>query len=216
MCLFTGTMNDQWVHEVIEGRDSIIRRILRKKDPHVLATKHTTGVSVARIEYNQSQQLIPVNYDNHDEENDRGFISYYDEFHDRMIFVASGVVGSSQIFHEENAIQYVWNVINPCTNHEHSTYMSNSMKEWFVTNMMQVCLEMLDTEGNIALFCKGGRTRSPMYLIAYLVLFCNMPFEVAHQNIGKIMQQSRHQVLDRHYSLHEIIATLVDVTKHSL
>jgi hypothetical protein len=34
-------MDDKWVHEVIEGRDVIVRRILSVKDPHVLATKHS-------------------------------------------------------------------------------------------------------------------------------------------------------------------------------
>jgi hypothetical protein len=143
------------------------------------------------------------------EDNDPGYINFFDEFHDRKIFVTTKQVGKSQLFHEEHSINSIWNVISPCSNHEHSSYMSNHTKQWFVTNILHVCLQMFDTEGDIALFCNGGRSRSPMYLIAYMVLFCDVPFDVAHHRIDRLMAQSRNQVLDRHFSLHEIIAIIL-------
>jgi hypothetical protein len=200
-------MDAKWVYDVIEGRDQVVRRILSEKDPHVLATKHTNCDVVATIVYKRSEQHTPRIYAYGDE--DRGFIEFFDEFHDRKIFVATKEVGKSQIFHEDCSIKAVWNVISPCSNHEHSTNMSNHTKQWFVTNILHVCMQMFDTEGDIALFCKAGRSRSPMYLIAYMVLFCDMTFDVAHHKIDRLMQQSRSQVLDRHYSLHAIIAIII-------
>lgn len=115
------------------------------------------------------------------------------------------VSGTSKIFHDERDIKSIWNVINPCTNHEHSTNMSPRRKQWFVINMCQVCLQMFDTEGNIAIFCKSGRSRSPMYLVSYLLLFNDMTVDNALNHVGLLLRVARNEWVDRHYSLYDIV-----------
>lgn len=86
------------------------------------------------------------------------------------------------------------------------------MREWFVTNIQHVCLQMFNSKENIVIFCHSGRSRSPMYLVAYLVLFCNESLDTAMKLVEQLMQRDRHrQLLDRHCTLHEIVATIEEI-----
>ena len=128
-----------------------------------------------------------------------------------MIGVNVPITGTSKIFHEERDIKSIWNVISPCTNHEHSTNMSPHRKEWFVINMCQVCLQMFDTKGNIAIFCKNGRSRSPMYLVSYLLLFNDMTVDSAMKNVELLLRVTRNVLIDRHYTLYDIVVLVASI-----
>ena len=144
-------------------------------------------------------------------EDDCGFFSFYDQYRHRHIFVTSKEIGGSRLFHVEYDIQSIWNVINPCSNHEHSSDMTPHRKKWFVTNILRVCLQMFDTEGNIAIFCNTGRSRSPMYLVTYIMLFCDKTIDRAMFNVEELLSASRaNQELDRHCTLYEIISSIAD------
>ena len=58
-------------------------------------------------------------------------------------------------------------------------------------------LQINKTKGNICLSCKNGRTRSPMYLVAYLVLCYEMSVEEAYATVGSMLLLNRNQIIDR-------------------
>ena len=200
-------INSIMEHVVIECSDQILRRRLAKLHPEVLQKKYTREERVCSLVYK-----VREGWQYHDiDEEDCGYINFYDEARDRQIFVTSKLVGKSKLFHEEFDIQSYWNVISPCSNHEHSTDMTTHRKEWFLNNVTHVCLQMLDTEGNVAIFCNTGRSRSPMYLVAYLILFCDKTFPVAISHVEDLLLEGRNESLDRHCSLHEIIARVSEI-----
>ena len=146
-------------HEIIECSDQVIRRRLAFVDPTVLRNKHTNGEKVSGIEYN-GKQLEQELHDCYND--DRGYFSFYDQYRHRHIFVTSKEIGRTKSFHNQYDVQSLWDVIKPCSNHEHSSNMTPHRRKWFVTNMLHVCLQMFDTEGNILIFCNTGRSRSPI------------------------------------------------------
>ena len=58
-------------------------------------------------------------------------------------------------------------------------------------------LQINKTKGNICLSCKNGRTRSPVYLVAYLVLCYEISVEEAYATIGSMLLLNRNQIIDR-------------------
>jgi hypothetical protein len=197
---------------IIEGTDVKLERLLSQLDPLVLSTQYTNGVEVSSIVYNGKEDTIVLYHDGDDD--DKGFFDYYDEYHDRHIFVTEQDIGSSQSFHDDYEIQFIWNVIKPCSSHEHSSSMTKKRQQWFMTNIKNVCLQMFNTGGNIAIFCNSDDSNScnscsPMYLVAYLALFCHLSFEKAYHFVEIKMRASREQILDRHCPLYDVVAFLI-------
>ena len=79
--------------------------------------------------------------------------------------------------------------------------MTAKTKKWVLANMRFVALQIADTPGNIVLFCQNGRSRSPMYLVAYLVVSFSMQVNDAIAHITELLQFQRGQKLDRFNSL---------------
>ena len=123
----------------------------------------------------------------------------------RIIFVASKEVGLAKAFHVKKRIRAVFNVIKLCNNHEHHGMMTVGKKRWWVNNMKHVALKMFDVDGNVVLLCNHGRSRSPMYLVAYLVIIYGMEPSNALAMVSKILFESRRELLDRHECLVPII-----------
>jgi hypothetical protein len=49
-----------------------------------------------------------------------------------------------------------------------------------------------------------------MYVVAYLIIFCNETVKTAMKNIENIMHKERHEAMDRHSTLYEIIVTIAE------
>lgn len=196
-------------HRVIESSDVLVRRELSKVKYSVLKKKHSNRLEVATLKYNKYQR-VKVYHDCTNSE-DPGFTTFYDEFHDRHIYVTNKSVGKSQAFHNEYDIKYAWNVIHPESTHAHSTSMSPHLRKWFDVNIRLVCLQMFESEGNVVLYCFNGRSRSPMYLVAYFVLFCDMSLDRAMFNVNAQLLTKRNERLDRHYCLYGIVAKIAEL-----
>jgi hypothetical protein len=87
--------------------------------------------------------------------------------------------------------------------------MTDKTKQWWIDNMMHVAIQMLDSEGDIVLFCKQGRSRSPMYLVAYLVIVHNMSTHTAMEVIRKLLREERGEELDRFGCLEPVIERII-------
>jgi len=70
-------------------------------------------------------------------------------------------------------------------------------------------LQLRRTEGNVVINCKNGRTRSPMYLVAYLMLCYDMEVEDARSIIGKQLRAERNLELDRDNRLLPVVESLI-------
>ena len=71
-------------------------------------------------------------------------------------------------------------------------------------------------DGNVVLTCINGRSRSPMFLVSYLILCGDMECKEAMTLVGDALYLQRGEVLDRFGSLEpamELLRDRVDVEK---
>lgn len=80
-------------------------------------------------------------------------------------------------------------------------------------NFYQVCLQMFDAEGNIAICCKSGRSRSPMYLVIYLILFNDMTVSSAMNSVSRLLRRGRSECIDRYYTLFDFAVVIAAEVK---
>ena len=196
-------------HQIIPSCEQMLRRKLSAVDPITLRDKHTNGRDVSDITYRSYQQETKQYHDLC--EHDPGFIDFYDEVHGRHIYVVTKEIGYSKIFHQEYDIQRVFDTIRPRSWHDHSFDMTDFRKNWFTTNIENVCLQMFDSDGNIAIFCNSGRSRSPMYVVAYIIMFRNESLDEGMKIIERLLYEQRGQPLDRHHTLYGIVASIAEL-----
>jgi hypothetical protein len=115
------------------------------------------------------------------------------------------VIGMSRSFHEEKNIDFMFNLLKKRTNHNNYEDMTKTTAQWWIDNIQFVALQIYDTPGNGVIFCKHGRTRSPMYLVAYLVIIYGLSPELAVREVRRILREQRGELLDRFESLIPII-----------
>ena len=96
------------------------------------------------------------------------------------------------------------------TNHESFDSMTKGRAMWWLDNVRYVVLQLFDADGDALLCCRNGRTRSPMYLVAYLVIIYNMTTLNAKKVVAKLLHESRGMELDRFDSLGPLIEKLND------
>lgn len=135
----------------------------------------------------------------------QGFIVFYDELRRRHIYVSSLQLGVSRAFHEEHDIKTLFHLIKKSSNHEDYHDMTSTTRKWWLDNMQYVALQMLDAKGNILLICNSGRTRSPMYLVVYLIIMYGMTVRKAMKIVSDLLDEQRSLLLDRHRSLVPIV-----------
>ena len=70
---------------------------------------------------------------------------------------------------------------------------------------------MLHTnEGNAVLCCNGGRSRSPTYLVVYLVLCWNISIIQANSIVESLLKDTRGEKMDRDRRFVQFVSELVD------
>ena len=178
-------------HAVIESREDEIRRYFSCRD----VSKFDVGECLLHSSSVVNLKPYPST----------SYFTFYDTAKDRRIFVSSRVTAQSALFQQEHGIAYSFNVLKKSTNHESFHYMSNKRRQWWIDNMMHVAIQMLDSEGDIVLYCLQGRSRSPMYLVAYLVIIYNMSADAAMNEVREMLYNGRGEELDRFGCLKPII-----------
>lgn len=100
--------------------------------------------------------------------NDAGFFTFYDEFNDRNIVVAHRKLGESNAFLREHNIRHC---IDLKTTRDDSFLMLRpSEKETIYGIIKTAVLAIADARGNLCIYCVMGRSRSPAFIAAYLVV----------------------------------------------
>ena len=130
----------------------------------------------------------------------------------RNIYVATKAIGLSKSFHDAFCIKYIFNVIKPCTNHESFHDMTSHMKAWWSDNLVHVALQLINTNDNVVLCCNSGRSRSPMYLAAYLVIMYGYGASNAVSVVREMLQEQRSEVMDKNDALTPSIENLYCAT----
>lgn len=123
----------------------------------------------------------------------------------RRIFVSNKQVGLCLNFHDVQGINHLFNVVKKSTNHDTYGNMTKSKVQWWYDNLRYVALQMFEADGDVLLCCVNGRTRSPMYLVAYLVIIYNMTTVKAKGVVATLLQDSRGLIFDRYDSLTPLI-----------
>ena len=85
----------------------------------------------------------------------------------------------------------MFNVLKKRTNHNDYEDMTRATAQWWIDNLQYVALQLFDTPGNVVMFCKHGRTRSPMNLVAYIVISYGMSPEMAVGVVRKVLRNQR-------------------------
>ena len=85
----------------------------------------------------------------------------------------------------------MFNVLKKRTNHNDNEDMTRATAQWWIDNLQYVALQLFDTPGNVVMFCKHGRTRSPMNLVAYIVISYGMSPEMAVGVVRKVLRNQR-------------------------
>lgn len=132
---------------------------------------------------------------------DRGYIQVHDAERSRTIFVTDKQSGLSEAFHLDKQINCFFNVTDPVNLHLSYIHMEIPEKEWQVHNLMYVALQIYETDGNVALLCNHGRSRSPMYLVVYMIIFNDLSVLEATNRITMLLRQQRGLELDRFNAL---------------
>lgn len=198
--------NSTLIYSVIESRHIELRRRYENKD----LTPFTARESL--IDYIHNIYYDRVVVANISTTFDRGYFVYHDVLRGRNIYVSCKEVGLSFCFHEAKEISSLFHLINKSSNHQHYQDMTHTTKQWWIDNMQYVALQILDTEGNVVLFCNKGRTRSPMYLVAYLIIMYSMTVSHAMSVVGKLLEEQRGLTIDRHDSLVPVVDHIFEGT----
>ena len=70
-------------------------------------------------------------------------------------------------------------------------------------------MQLHKTEDNVVIFCKNGRTRAPIYLVAYLILCYDMTVMHARGKVHNMLYKERHHILDGDNRLLSVLESLV-------
>jgi hypothetical protein len=95
------------------------------------------------------------------------------------------------------------------TDDEHYHMLRPSSQAWIHNNMRYAVLQIHRTDGNVVINCRNGRTRSPMYLVAYLVVCCGLEPDAADHMVRQSLWQDRACELDRDGRLLPVIESLI-------
>ena len=156
-------------------------------------------------EYVDSMYYDRVFLDEGNSEADKKYFEFHDRILNRTIFIASKAVGLCRAFHEDKNIENVIHLIKKCNNHEHHTDMTARTRKWWFQNLINVALKLYDVPGNIVLCCNNGRSRSPSYLVAYLIIVHNISDLEARTVVGELLVSQRGETIDRFETLTPIL-----------
>jgi hypothetical protein len=121
--------------------------------------------------------------------NDAGYFTIYDEYQQRNIYICSRAVGKSRPFLDEFNIKNVLDLIGP--KDLHPIVMTEAEVRRFYLVMMLLVIEMANTEGNLCVYCYNGRSRSPAFVAAYLVVVECYSCRQAYSTLSRLFVSSR-------------------------
>ena len=187
-----------WQNSVIVSREQEARTYFREQNVSRLTDledprEYAVCVQYSRV-YHDDQCKI-----------DKGYFMFTDYACARNIYIASMYVGMSSAFHAEKRIESSLHLIKKNTNHQHHTDMTSMTRTWWFHNLIYVTLQIYNAKGNVVMFCKGGRSRSPIYLVVCLIIIYSMPVSEAMCTVESLLAAARHEVMDRHGCLTPIV-----------
>lgn len=78
---------------------------------------------------------------------------------------------------------------------------------------MHVALQILDTTGNVALFCNNGRSRSPTYLVVYVMIVYGWGAQESVTCVRNALLEQRNETLDRFGCLMPLVEEIWNILK---
>jgi hypothetical protein len=121
--------------------------------------------------------------------NDVGYFTFYDEFNDRNIVVAHRKLGESNAFLREHNIRH--RIDLKTTRDDSFLMLRPGEKEKNYGVIKTAVLEIADARGNLCIYCVMGRSRSPAFIAAYLVVVCCYSTAKAYAVMSEIYKLSR-------------------------
>ena len=162
-------------------RDEIAMGLVVDPSPRTMQLKM---VRVAEGGQNASATMDITNFD-------PGFFVVNDGVKYRYIYVCCRSVGESVNFRKSYGIDYVLDVTRSIDD-SHYLYQSEAERRLFFNQMVHVVQLFLTTDGNIAIYCNNGRSRSPALVAAYFVVAECFSAAGAYKYLSSIFQRMRH------------------------
>ena len=179
-----------------ERKANVVRRYISRRSSAEVA-RLTKRQDVSTLNSSNSRLLRAFD----SVSGDCGYLLYFDKERERAIYVADKAVGMSSTFHKDKQITALFNVMDPVNLHLNFEHMDQREQTWQLNNMKYVAIKMHDTDGNVVLICNHGRSRSPMYLVVYLIIFYDYSASDARNTIADMLELQRGLELDRYNSL---------------
>ena len=103
-----------------------------------------------------------------DSSKDTSYFQYWDNRKQRYIYVSRKEVGRSRVFNEQKHVDYFLDLVGSDDIHWYD--LTPRERQKLHDSFIDVALQLECCDGNVSIFCDRGRSRSPAYLAAYLVM----------------------------------------------
>jgi len=152
-----------------------------------------------------SAQFVP-------DERDQGYFTVSDNYHQRCIYVCSKAVAENASFLSTMQIEHVLDLSKEPE--EHYLDQTSAMRSRVLDGIIHGVKLIMTCPGNIVVHCRHGRTRSPAFVAAYLMVVACMSQTAAYSFLSsEYDKQRRLETTDGIDRLNRYIGNLNDLMK---
>lgn len=120
---------------------------------------------------------------------DVGYFTFYDSFNERNIVIAHRSLGENAAFRKQQNIQHCIDLRR--TRDDSYLMLTAGEKKKIYGYVMAAVLQIADAPGNVCIYCIMGRSRSPAFVAAYLVVICCYSTAGAYSALSAIFVRNR-------------------------
>ena len=131
-----------------------------------------------------ADQFVPT-------EGDQGYFTMYDFYLQRDIYVCEKEIATNVSFLSTMKIE---NLLDLSKEPEYHYFDQTPIMRQRVLDGIVHSLKLLMTHtGNVVVHCRHGRTRSPAFLVAYLMIVACLSLEAAHSCVSSEYRKQRYR-----------------------
>jgi hypothetical protein len=148
-----------------------------------------TTINIEQVGEAHTNDEIPVEGPFSKYLDDIGYFTIYDAFNERNIVIAHRKLGENASFRTQHNIQHCIDLRR--TRDDSYLMLTAGEKKKIYGYVMAVVLQIADAPGNVCIYCIMGRSRSPAFVAAYLVVVCCYSTAAAYSVLSAIFIDAR-------------------------
>lgn len=165
-------------------------RLHRLRDLQAVSPPQTTIQIMSVSEENDINGIVEGPFSKYCD--DVGYFTYYDSFNDRNIVICHRNLGVSSAFRREHGITHCIDLKR--TRDDSYIMLTAGDRKKIYAIMKSVVIQIADTPGNLCMYCIMGRSRSPAFLAAYMVVIGCYSTAEAYSILSPIFIRSRKDI----------------------